>query len=192
MPRNQKTTDPEARESKKNARPEIDDTLVKPVRHSAVSPQNDPEAEPTPVPKPLLRPYFKGLQILKAYHGQQLKYFVKMGDGITCFMFQTGGDEEAMFRHLMEEPKVASMVPLGIGEKRGVAIQHIQLNGLRMNIIKGRIVHIPTSVAEELSNSQAQTAEAVANAEGSNPFSGERNNTNLAYRDERELTALTR
>lgn len=173
---------------------ELDPEVVLPVRHSTVDPDNDPEAEPVKVStiSSLNRPYFKGFPILKAYHGRQLKYFVKMADGMTCFMFQPGGDEEAMFKILISQPKVATMVPLGIGEKRGQAIQHVQLNGLRMNVIKGRVVQLPANVAEVLANSQADTAEALANVETVSPFDGEVRNANLAYRDERELQSLTR
>lgn len=168
--------------------------VITPVMHSTPNPEKDPEAEVKHVSTAgfLNRPYFKGFPILKAYHGRQLKYFVKMADGMTAFMFSPGGDEEAMFKHLIGQSKVASMVPLSLGEKRGTAIQHVQINGLRMNVIKGRIVHLPEQIAQLLADSQADTAEALSNVETINPETGASVNANLAYRDDDELKALTR
>ena len=58
-----------------------------------------------------------------------------------------------------KEPKVRFMIPLGIGEKPG-AIETAQINGYRLNILKGVMVSIPERFAKLLEESYKMTAEA--------------------------------
>lgn len=57
------------------------------------------------------------------------------------------------------EPKVRFMIPLGIGEKPG-SIETCQINGYRLNILKGVMVDIPQRFAKLLEESYKLTAEA--------------------------------
>lgn len=57
------------------------------------------------------------------------------------------------------EPKVRFMIPLGIGEKKG-AVEVAQINGYRINILKGVMVNIPQRFAKLLEESYQMTNEA--------------------------------
>lgn len=57
------------------------------------------------------------------------------------------------------EPKVRFMIPLGIGEKKG-AIEEAQINGYKINILKGVMVNIPMRFAKLLEESYQMTNEA--------------------------------
>lgn len=67
------------------------------------------------------------------------------------------GKEARMKAFLESQPKVAFMVPLGIGEKPG-AIETVQMNGYRLNILKNTMVMLPEPVVKHLSESYRLTA----------------------------------
>ena len=86
---------------------------------------------------------------------------------------------ERMRAHLMEQPKIRILVPLGPGEKRGVinlvynkqtkreeqvyvsgAYLPVQLNGFKMLVAKGRYQEVPQQIADTISEAQNTTAEA--------------------------------
>lgn len=56
-----------------------------------------------------------------------------------------------------EEPKVRFMIPLGIGEKPG-AIEEAQINGYKLNMLKGVMINIPQRFATLLEESYNMTA----------------------------------
>lgn len=69
------------------------------------------------------------------------------------------GKAAAMKERLDAQPKVRFLIPLGIGERKG-AIETVQMNGYRLNILKGVLVDLPEQVAELLAESYQLTAEA--------------------------------
>lgn len=63
---------------------------------------------------------------------------------------------------LDKQPKQSILIPLELGEPKGTYHEYI-LNGYRLNIMKGRMVQVPQTVAEDISRSFDLLAEAGAN-----------------------------
>ena len=111
------------------------------------------------------------------------------GPGINHDAFNPGGRQQAMFGKLCDDPKIRFFIPFLPGEKDG-ATQSPCLNGLRINILKGRYVDIPQGVADILMESLQQTAAATVNLKVRNPMTGEVRSARLDLRDERDRGAL--
>lgn len=113
------------------------------------------------------------------------------GGGINHDGFDLGGKAEIMFNKLCGQPKVPLFIPLEPGEKVG-AVQSPMINGLRVNILKGRYVQIPKQIAEIEMESLNQTAAIPDNLKTVNPLTGKEVNARLDLKDEASQGRLTR
>ena len=109
--------------------------------------------------------------------------------GINHEPFDPGGKAEIMFNSLCEQPKKPLFIPYEIGERRGT-IQSPQLNGLRINILKGMYVEVPQQVAELVMESLQQTAAATDELMTFNREAGEYRNAKLDLRSEAHKSRL--
>ena len=109
--------------------------------------------------------------------------------GINHDRFDVGGKAESMFNNLCSQDKVRIFIPYEQGEKLG-AIASPQINGLRVNILKGRYVEVPEQIAELMMNSLNQTAAIPNEVMTKNPYTGKVVNAKIELRDEATKSRL--
>lgn len=61
-------------------------------------------------------------------------------------------DAKMQKEYFAKQPKVIMNIPLKEGEKAGQAYETVQVNGYRLQIMKGRSVSLPMGIAEILAN----------------------------------------
>ena len=111
------------------------------------------------------------------------------GPGINHDVFDLGGKAEAMFKNLCLQDKIRLFIPYEQGEKLG-AIASPQINGLRVNILKGRYVEVPEQIAELMMDSLNQTAAIPNELMTKNPYTGKIVNAKIELRDEASKSRL--
>lgn len=105
------------------------------------------------------------------------------GVGINHEPFDVGSKADVMFKILCDQPKQPLFIPYEIGEKVG-AITSPQINGLKINLLKGRYIQVPQQVAEVVMVSLNQTAAALDSVRVWNKDAGEYRNPKLDLRSE--------
>lgn len=111
------------------------------------------------------------------------------GLGINHEPFDKGGKAEIMFDNLCDQPKKALFVPFDGGEQPG-AVAFCQLNGFRVNILKGTSVEVPEQIFDVITESMETTAAIPSRLLTLNPYTGRKENALLSLRGQVVKDAL--
>jgi len=105
-------------------------------------------------------PKAKGTEVPALSRFEALKAKIE-APGLTVEWAARTDDHYAMLENLASQVKVRFVVPLEGKETSGKAIETCILNGVRLNILKGKYVDLPQQVAEILAESYHGTRAAL-------------------------------
>ena len=111
------------------------------------------------------------------------------GFGINHEPFARGSKAETIFNLLCNQPKLPLFIPYEIGEKAG-ALTFSNINGLRINMLKGRLLQVPQQIAEQKMESMQINAEITDNLKVWNKEKGDYINPKLAMRSDSDREQL--
>ena len=111
------------------------------------------------------------------------------GFGINHEPFARGSKAETIFNLLCDQPKLPLFIPYELGEKGG-ALTFSNINGLRINMLKGRLLQVPQQIAEQKMESMQINAEITDNLKVWNKEKGDYVNPKLAMRSDSDREQL--
>ena len=126
---------------------------VAPDMEAAASSEEDAPLPPVETPSPTPAPApSHGVKLAAPQHSNVQNALDVMKSQPSNVDAQLTEDAKAQKAFFEKQPKVIMNIPLREGEKAGQAYETVQVNGYRLQILKGRSVSLPAGVAEILAN----------------------------------------
>lgn len=109
--------------------------------------------------------------------------------GVICDRVPVGSKAYSMLANLASQKRVRTRIPREAKEPQG-AFATVILNGLRVNILKGVSVEIPSQIADIIDDSYYQTEKAINDTKVKNPFTGKESNARVDMKSEEDQVSL--